>query len=145
MTAQPQPRARTRAYAPSNIAGRLSRRPRLESAIQADIVGYLRAVLMPAEAFVYANANAARRTDHGSAGNAVPGLYPGIPDLAIVATDGRAFYLEVKNEVGKPSPAQEGVFERFDGMRVPHAIVRGIDDVRAALARWGIATREVQP
>jgi hypothetical protein len=124
-------------------ARRTRQKPRLENTIQREIIAYLAAVLVPSEAFAYANANASRRTAGGKASNAVPGLYSGIPDLTIIARNGVAFYLEVKNEVGTLRPEQEGVIERFIRMNVPYAVVRSIGDVKTALAQWKIKVREV--
>lgn len=126
---------------PSSAAPARKTKPRLENTIQREIVAYLNAVLIPPE-FAYANANASRRTASGKASNAVPGLYPGIPDLTVIAHGGRAFYLEVKNEIGTLSENQEAVIARFDKMRVPCAVVRSIADVKAALQHWKIPTRE---
>ncbi len=118
------------------------KRRRREDSIQADIIGFLRAVLPPNEAMAYANPNASRRTEGGRAGNAVPGLTPGIPDLSIVIRNGRIFYFEVKAKDGKLSEAQQRMMDRLETMGVPAMVVRSIEDVRAALADWKIKTRE---
>ena len=66
-----------------------------EGSIQNGIVDFLRIVLPP-DHIVYANANAARRTAGGRAGNGVPGLMPGIPDLSVACPGSRILYFEVK-------------------------------------------------
>lgn len=122
-------------------ARRVRTKPRSEGALQADIVGFLRVVLSP-DHLVYANANAAQRTSTGRAGNAVPGLMPGIPDLSIACPrGGPCLYLEVKRPGGKLSPAQEHVIGRLQSAGGFVAVVTSIDEVEAALASWGIPTR----
>jgi hypothetical protein len=71
------------------------------------------------------------------------GTLPGIPDLAVIARDGRAFFLEVKTPGNYLSSAQREIVDRFVAMRVPFAVVHNIDDVRRAFLAWGIQTREV--
>lgn len=112
-----------------------------EAQIQRAIVGYLNAVL-PKDTRVVAIPNAARRTRSGRAANAVAGLSPGLFDLMIVEAGGGAYFIEVKTDKGKLSPAQEGWKEWFIVNHVPHCIARGVDDVRVALAAWRIETRE---
>lgn len=112
-----------------------------EASIQRAIVGYLNAVL-PNDCRVVAIPNAARRTVIGRATNAVAGLSPGLFDLMIVEAGGGAYFIEVKTDKGKLSPAQEGWKEWFIVNHVPHCIARGVDDVRVALAAWRIETRE---
>lgn len=114
---------------------------RPENAIQADIVGYLRAVVP--NAIVYANANAARRTASGRAANGVPGLLPGIPDLSVCIFGGQILYFEVKAPGGRLSKPQEGVIAMLRAIGARVAVVTSIDEVRAALREWSIETREV--
>lgn len=111
-----------------------------EADIQRAIVRYLDAVLV--DALRFAIPNAARRTKGGKASNGVAGLLPGIPDLCIVERGGRAMFLEVKAEDGEVSPAQSAVLTRMHGLGIPYAVVRGIDDVRAALQHHKFQTRE---
>ena len=112
-----------------------------EAQIQRNIVDYLHAVL-PKDSRVVAIPNAARRTRTGGAANAVAGLSPGLFDLMIIEAGGGVYFIEVKTDKGKFSPAQEGWKEWFVLNHVPHCVARGVDDVRIALAAWRIETRE---
>lgn len=112
-----------------------------EASIQRAIVGYLNAVL-PKDTRVVAIPNAARRTGTGRATNAVAGLSPGLFDLMVIGRGGRVWFIEIKAERGRLSPAQEAWRGWFVVAGVPHCIARSVDDVRAALAHWRIETRE---
>lgn len=112
-----------------------------EAAIQRSILDYL-AIAVP-RALVFAIPNAAMRTRGGKAGNFVPGLRKGIPDLCFVAPGGFVGFLEVKRPNGPGlSDEQEEIRGRFVSLATPHAVVRSIDDVRAALEHWKIETKE---
>lgn len=112
-----------------------------EASIHRAVVDYLRAVL-PKECRVAAIPNASRRSAQGRATNAVAGLSPGLFDLMIIGSGGRAWFIEVKNEKGRLSPAQEAWRAWFVTSAVPHCVARSVDDVRAALTAWRIMTRE---
>jgi hypothetical protein len=64
------------------------------------------------------------------------GVLAGVPDLAIVAPGGRAFYLEVKTETGRLSESQLDVMALLGKLGAQFATVTGIDDVRRAFAGW---------
>lgn len=114
------------------------KRAQPEAAIQKAIVDYI-ATVAP-HVVCYAVPNAARRTRNGRAGNAVPGLTKGIPDLALVVS-GRAFFLEVKAPKGRTSQEQDATIARLRRAGASVAVVRSIDDVDHALAAWGVVTR----
>lgn len=115
----------------------------LEGVIQRGIVQYLNTVLTKTHR-IFAIPNASRRTHGGHAGNAVPGLRKGVPDLMIVG-QGRAYFIEVKTPSGKLSPEQS---EWADWCVVSGGAgwccARSIDDVRRALSHWGIPTNEAK-
>lgn len=116
---------------------------KLEDAIQKAIVGFLSAVL-PNGYRCFAIPNGARRTASGRPANAVPGLTPGVPDLAIVG--GRfVWFVEVKSKRGVVSEAQEAFHAWCAANGTPYCVARSVDDVRAALEHWGIPTREAKP
>lgn len=115
---------------------------RAENEIQRAIVQYLAAVAP--DVLVYAVPNASRRSRDGRAGNAVPGLTKGVPDLALVLPKGQAAFIEVKSGVGKLSPDQRAFRMRLISMGVPCATCRSVDDVRLALRQWSVATREAE-
>lgn len=119
--------------------------PRPENDIQRDIVAFLTAVLPPKSARVIAIPNAARRTKGGRAGNGVPGLTPGAPDLQIIANCGRVYMIEVKTVQGRMSPAQNDFRLWCVAAGVPHGVARSVDDVRELLSAWRVKTREATP
>lgn len=92
--------------------------------------------------FIYAIPNSAVRKPGGRAGNAVPGLTAGIPDLGLVLPDGRAAFWEVKTDKTTLSPVQGHMCDSLITAGIPYAIVRSIDDARRALSEWGVVTRE---
>lgn len=112
-----------------------------ESDIQRGIVNFVRTVAP--QCLTFAIPNASRRTALGFATNGVPGLYPGIQDVCVVAPLGRAHFIEVKTDKGQLRKEQEAVKARMALMGVPHCVARSIDDVREALKAWKIETREV--
>ena len=118
----------------------MSDRTASEGSIQNGIVDFLRFVLPP-DHIVYANANAARRTPGGRAGNGVPGLMPGIPDLSVACPGSRILYFEVKTARGRLSDVQSHVVHRLRAAGCLVAVVTSIDDVERALVSWNIPTR----
>lgn len=115
---------------------------RPEDATQKAIVDFLRAVL-PKTHRAFAIPNGARRTASGRAANAVPGLTPGVDDLAIVGC-GRIWFVEVKSKRGRVSEAQEAWHAWCAANGTPYCVARSVDDVRVALAHWGIPSREAR-
>lgn len=71
------------------------------------------------------------------------GMVPGWPDIEVMAPEGPMFF-EVKAPGGTTTAAQDGVLGRLEAMGYQVAVVRSVADVRAALAMWGITTRERQ-
>ena len=114
--------------------------PRSESVIQGEIVDFLRAVLTP-DHIVYANANAARRTESGRASNAIPGLLPGIPDVSVACPRSIILYFEVKTPTGTLSEPQEHVIGKLRAAGCYVAVVTSVAEVEAALKAWMIPTR----
>jgi len=113
-----------------------------EDDIQRAGLEYLAAVV-PNECFAFAVPNAAFRTKTGKAANGVPGLTPGVFDTCLLLPCGRVAFIEFKRPgetLSKPQEAFQAVLDRFG---TPYAIATSIDDIRVALAAWGIKTREV--
>lgn len=120
---------------------RAPRKPTLsESALQRQIVDYV-AKAVPA-ARVFAIPNAVPRTRGGRASNAIAGLTRGVPDLALVCLGGSTYWVEVKAGSGKISPEQKAIHAWMEVSGVPCAVVRSIEEFKAALAGWRIPTRE---
>ena len=115
---------------------------REENDIQASIVAYLAAVAP--EIFVYGIPNASIRRRGGRAGNAVPGLRAGVPDLGLVLPGGQAGFIECKSARGILSADQIACRDAICAAGGRWTVARGIDDVREALALWDVKTREVR-
>ena len=69
------------------------------------------------------------------------GMTPGWPDLEVLTAHGPLF-LEVKAPGGSTTEAQTAVHYHMRRLGYRVAVVKGVDDARAALAAWGIPTRE---
>jgi len=114
---------------------------KLEDKLQRAIVDYLELVL-PQPHLIFAIPNAAARRNGGRAGNAVPGLRPGMPDLAFIV-DGRTHYIEVK----RPKHGKISIEQTSTGILIAQCgantvFVTTIEGVRVALRDWGIRTKE---
>lgn len=122
---------------------RRARRKHPEDAIQIAIVDYLRAVLVPRDYKVAAIPNGGKRGKAEAGIMKATGTLAGMPDLIIIGPLGHCFFIEVKASKGTESEAQIAMKEWMISIGVPCAVVRGIDDVRAAIAHWNLKTREV--
>jgi len=73
------------------------------------------------------------------------GLKAGVPDLLLLHQS-RSLWIELKSPRGALSEAQRRCHEAINnaGCR-PVVVCRSLDDVQAALAFWGIPTRETKP
>lgn len=118
----------------------------VELPIHRAILTYLRAVL-PVGSLVHHSPNefdargpeiARQVAKHKSMGMVV-----GWTDLEALTPQGALFF-EVKAPGGPVSSAQREVHEALSAMGYRVAVVRSVDDVKAALGGWGIETREVK-
>ncbi len=95
---------------------------------------------------VFHVANGGLRTKREAAKLKWTGVLAGVPDLVVIApSTGRCahiYFIEVKAEKGVLSIDQEIVINKLRMLGAPVAIVRSIDDVRAAFKVWRIRTRE---
>ncbi len=111
-----------------------------EARIQAAIVEWIR-VCAP-QTVVFAIPNGGLRGKAEAARLKWCGVLPGIPDLAVLAPDGNAFFLEVKTPDGYLSAEQRKMFDQLVALGINAAVVRSVEDVRMAFRAWGIKTRE---
>lgn len=116
----------------------------LESPIQRAVISWLR-VALP-DAIIHHSPSETRRPgragDVERAMNAANGVLPGFPDVFIRTRDGDC-YLEVKAPGGSLSAHQKACRDRLAALGCSRfAVVRSIDEASAALAAWGIQTRE---
>ena len=109
-----------------------------EHSLQKSIVEYLNLVL-PSDQRIVAVANNPRSKVSGAFEKA-RGMRAGVPDLFLT---GRVHGLiEVKTDQGRLTLAQQEWMYWCQSSRVNYALVRSIDDVREALRRWGVTSRE---
>jgi hypothetical protein len=69
------------------------------------------------------------------------GMVPGWPDIECFLPCGPIF-LEIKAPQGTVTANQRAVHEALAALGYRVAVVRSVDDAAAALAGWGIGTRE---
>ena len=72
------------------------------------------------------------------------GVHAGWPDLMLIHR-ATPYFIELKAEKGVLSAAQKAVHEQIALAGGVVAVCRSIDQVRSALALWGIPTREEKP
>jgi hypothetical protein len=133
MTAQP-------ALKPRHPSIQRRRDGNAEARIQAAVIEWIR--WCAPQTVVFAIPNGGLRGKAEAARLRWTGVLAGVPDLAVLAPRGRAFFLEVKTPDGRLSLDQREMFDRLVALGHDAAIVRCVEDVRAAFSVWGIATRE---
>jgi hypothetical protein len=116
----------------------------LEGPVHRTILAYLRSVLIGNPVIFHPASENRRRGKDGDTDrqmSAAMGVIPGIPDLVALTFHGALFF-EVKAPGGRPSPHQDRVHASLRRLNYRVAVVSSIEDTRAALAAWGIPTRE---
>lgn len=111
-----------------------------EDRIQISILEYLEAVAP--HVLVFSVPNEGKRSYTTARRHKLLGMVAGVPDL-VLCHEGRALFFEVKSAKGRLQPTQRAFIELATQAGAKAAVVRSIDDVRAALCAWGIPTREV--
>jgi len=105
-----------------------------ESIIQQQICDYLSAVGV----FYFSIPNEHYNISHGQRVTLHKmGMLSGIPDICVLA-NGTAYFLEVKNETGKPSKQQLLIHNILTEKNFKVAIVRSVEDVQKIIKEWGI-------
>ena len=111
-----------------------------ESQIHGAVIAYLRLAARPGVAFHH-SPNEGRRTRWEGAQLARTGTQAGWPDLEIVA-GGRAYFLEIKSERGRPTPQQAMCHDALREAGSEVAIVRSVDEAIATLRRWNVVRED---
>lgn len=113
-----------------------------EDKIQLAILEYLEIVLPPYAVVLHVPNGGWRSLSEGIKFKLL-GVRKGAADLLILLPpQARSFWLEVKSPKGRVSPEQTEFGEDVRALGGGWAVVRSIEDVRNALAAWGIQTRE---
>jgi hypothetical protein len=114
-----------------------------EARVQAAVVQWIGWVAP--QLIVYAIPNGGYRTKAEAARLRWTGVLAGIPDLGFVLPGGQAGFFEIKPpKRGHLSDEQAAMLPRLETLGARCAVVRSIEDARAALTAWGIETREVR-
>jgi hypothetical protein len=112
-----------------------------EARVQAAVVEWIRWVCP--SVVVYAIPNGGLRSKPEAARMKWTGTLSGMPDLGLVLPGGRAGFFEIKTpKRGRLSDAQNEMLPCLEMRGARCAVVRSIEDARAAFRVWGIATRE---
>jgi len=114
---------------------------RLEDALQRDVIEYLQTVLPP-RWLCFAIPNGSKRDKNGRPANWVPGIVSGIPDICILGRPSLTYFIELKAPKGRVSEAQGEIHDQLTELLHHCRVCRSVDDVQAALALWGVPTRE---
>ena len=114
-----------------------------EHSIHAAIARYLESTLPPSIRMVSVPNNP--RSKMAGAMEKARGSKKGFPDFILIngGQQGAIAGFEVKREGQYLEPAQKEWREWFIKHRIPHFVVRSIDDVRESLAELHIVTREI--
>ena len=105
-----------------------------ESIIQQQICDYISA----AGVFYFSIPNEHYNISHGQRVTLHKmGMLSGIPDICILANN-TCYFLEVKNETGKPSKQQLIIHKALTDKGYKVAIVRSVEDVKTILTVWRV-------
>lgn len=118
----------------------LKARRNIEDQIQAAVIQYLR--LVTPHMIWAAVPNGGYRTKAEAAKLRWTGVLAGFPDILGIDEHGLCYLFEVKTVDGALSESQRDFNRKADGLKVPRALIRSVNDAHDALARWGIRTRE---
>lgn len=107
-----------------------------EARIQAAVVAYLRII---APHLIVA---AVKNESQNPARAVWTGVYPGFTDLILIDEHGLSYFIEIKTVDGVLSEEQKEFRDLCRARRYPWALVRNVNDAKAALSAFGIKTRE---
>lgn len=132
---------------------RRARPQRREEPIHIAVKNYLEAVL-PDEFIVHHSRNGGMSKAENGRAKAM-GTKKGWLDLVVVGEKDMGpllcsmvpamWFFEVKDEDGVLSDDQRKFIKKLDRLKIPHCVVRSIDEARAAVVRFGLPSREVIP
>lgn len=111
-----------------------------ETRLHSAVVRFLRTVAPQCVTFHIANGG--KRSPETARLMKALGVLPGVFDLCLLAPGARVFFLECKAGAGHLSESQREFQCELIRLGIPYAEVRSLEDVRTALAQWGVETRE---
>jgi len=122
-----------------------------ETRLQFEVVKYLRRILPPDVVFWHCP-NGGQMSEAWRKMLGGLGVFPGASDLMLVY-QGRFYAIELKTAAdplrgvskGYQSPAQKVFQAAVEAAGARYVVARHTDDVRDALALWGVPTREKVP
>lgn len=115
---------------------------RSEDEFQSAVVRWLDALDWIDEVFVFHPANGGKRSLITAVILQRMGVRPGVGDLCLMRSGGRAVWLELKHGAGRQSDAQKDFERTCERLGHPYALARTFDEVVAALASFGVRYRE---
>ena len=120
---------------PRDLFGHPIRPPR-EDAIHAAIIEYL-CLCAHSKLLWFHPPNSAMVKPSARMYFARLGVFPGVADLVLVLPDKSVAFMEVKQEGGKLSPAQQSFQAKCALLGLKYQIVRSISDAEETLKDWG--------
>ncbi len=73
------------------------------------------------------------------------GVRPGVADLALILSDGRAAFIELKVGKNRQTDTQIAFQADCERLGAPYAVCRSLDDVETTLRAWGVPLRARSP
>lgn len=110
-----------------------------EAQLQAQIASYL-SVALPSDAQFHHSPSEGKRGWRSQAALKASGFTTGWPDIEII-WQGRVYFLELKSEKGRVSPAQAKCHSGLIAAGAPVAVARSLDEAVSQIREWGIPLR----
>lgn len=110
-----------------------------EAQLQAQIASYL-SVALPVDARFHHSPSEGKRGWRSQAALKSSGFSAGWPDLEII-WQGRVYFLELKSEKGRVSPAQAECHAGLIAAGASVAIIRSLEEAVSQLRAWGVPLR----
>ncbi|MEL7058643.1 MAG: VRR-NUC domain-containing protein [Acidobacteriota bacterium] len=120
---------------------RRSRGP--EEELQRAVISWLKLLRPPWIYYHVPNGGGRSRAEAGAL--RAQGVLAGVPDLQVVGATGRTYYVELKAERGRLSPAQDAFRVRCARLAIPWRLARSLDQVKEALETWQLLDGRGRP
>lgn len=119
---------------------------REEDAIQAEIIDLLKVAAIPSLMWFHP-ANGGKRPINTARRLKEIGVVAGVPDLMLIAPEGRIFQIEVKTATGSLTKEQRLWRDHCREHENPWALVRSRNEAQDVLSEWGLLriTKNIRP